>query len=153
MAAVLWPHRWTVGLDENGGHSCTAASQQMLLQCNVILNGTASTAALLVNVHSSTACGVYTLRPVLQPVGRTTQVSPAKRRLSRPARTLNDVTARRLCGQCRRCGAFDRMNIQNVSTSRLYATGCKVYALLRGQCLSGNVSSTESGLTCTVPQH
>jgi len=133
--------------------TCTAASQQMLLQCNVILNGTASTAALLVNVHSSTACGVYTLRPVLQPVGRTTQVSPAKRRLSRPARTLNDVTARRLCGQCRRCGAFDGMNIQNVSTSRLYATGCKAYALLRGQCLSGNVSSTESGLTCTVPQH
>ena len=42
------------------------------------------------------------------------------------------------------------MNIQNVSTSRLYATGCKAYALLRGQCLSGNVSSTESGLTSAL---
>jgi len=113
-----------MGLDENGGHSCTAASQQMLLQCNVILNGTASTAAPLVNVHSSTACGVYTLRPVLQPVGRTTQVSPAKRRLSRPARTLNDVTASQQGGCVDSvddvAGAFDRMNIQNVSTSRLY---------------------------------
>jgi len=47
--------------------------------------------------------GVYTVQPVVQPVGWTVQMSPAKRRLSRPARTLMTSlgwrAARRLCGQ------------------------------------------------------
>ena len=64
---------------------------------------------------------VYTLQPVvqpavgtqpvvgaLQPVGWTMQMSPAKRLLSGPARTLMTSLGRRLRGQYWRCGAFDR---------------------------------------------
>jgi len=55
------------------------------------------------------------------------QMSRAKRRLNGPAMTFMaavwtvDDT----------CGSFDRMNIHNVSTSRL-TTGCKVYTDLDG---------------------
>ena len=46
---------------------------------------------------------VYTLQPVVQPVGWTMQMSPDKRRLSGPAMTimmsLGWLAARRLCGQ------------------------------------------------------
>jgi len=50
------------------------------------------------------------------------QMSSAKRRLSSPAKTFYDIIATQQggCVDKSRRGAFDRMNIQNVSTSRLY---------------------------------
>ena len=52
--------------------------------------------------------GVYTLQPAVQPVWVNDAMSPAKRRLSGPARTLMTSLA---CVDSRRCDAFDRFSL------------------------------------------
>jgi len=55
-------------------------------------------------------------------------MSPAKWRFERASQNVYDVTASQqgVCVDIRRCGAFDRINIQNASTSRFY-NRLKVY--------------------------
>ena len=61
--------------------------------------------------------------PVVQPVGLVNYANkPSQAALERPSQDVDDVIAsqQRGCVDSRRCGAFDRMNIQNVSSSHTH---------------------------------
>jgi len=72
--------------------------------------------------------GVHTLQPVVQPVGLTMQMSPAKRRLSGPVRTFM-TSPRHIKAAVRTVDdvidASNRMNIKKFRPAGC-TTGCKV---------------------------